>query len=256
MGKQESTLFAKDFKMKILVACEESQEVCKAFRNKGHEAYSCDILDCSGGHPEWHIKGDVLKVLDGGRQMLSNGSKVKIKKWDMIIAFPPCTYLSNAGSINLHKNGKNNIVSKSYFNPKRLALGKEAKEFFMKIYNADCRRVAIENPTPAKIHGLPSYTQAIQPFEFGHKYRKRTCLWLRGLPPLKPITKVDDPIPWCRRGYGKKYSQENNCKSRGVHLKAFIKSKTFKGIAQAMAEQWGGEFLGCGVGLFKRKKIK
>lgn len=119
--------------MKILVACEESQEVTKEFRKKGHEAYSCDIIECSGGHPEWHLQVDALELLK--------------MDWDMILAFPPCTYLTNAGARHLWKNHE--------LNQERYAKGLEAKEFFMKFYNADCPRIAIENPTPSKIFGLP-----------------------------------------------------------------------------------------------------
>lgn len=140
--------------MKVLVACEESQAVCKAFRELGHEAYSCDIQECSGGHPEWHIQGDVLPLLK--------------EKWDLIIAHPPCTYLTNAGARWLWAGGELNTV--------RYAQGLEAKDFFMQFYNADCPRVAIENPVPSSIFELPECTQIIQPYEFGHPYSKKTCL--------------------------------------------------------------------------------
>ena len=125
----------------MLVACEESQEVCKAFRARGHEAYSCDLQDCSGGHPEWHIKGDALELLK--------------MRWDMIIAFPPCTYMTNAGAVRMRVGG--------VLQAERYAKAMEAKAFFMQFLNADCPRIAIENPTPMKIVGLPEYSQAIQP---------------------------------------------------------------------------------------------
>ena len=147
--------------MRILVACEESQTVCKAFRARGHEAYSCDILECSGGHPEWHLQQDVLDLLN--------------QKWDMIIAFPPCTYLTNAGARHLWKGHK--------LNEERYAKGMEARAFFMQFYEADCPMVAIENPTPSRIYSIPPHSQVIQPFQFGHPYTKRTQLWLRELPP-------------------------------------------------------------------------
>lgn len=136
----------------------------------GHEAYSCDIEPCSGGHPEWHLQQDVTQLL-------------KIK-WDMIIAHPPCTYLSNAGARFLYPGGK--------LNNERLEKGLKAKEFFMLLYNADCPRIAVENPIPSKIYGLPPYTQIIQPWQFGHPYQKKTCFWLKGLPELKPTDVVPE----------------------------------------------------------------
>lgn len=137
--------------MRVLVACEESQRVCIEFRRLGHEAYSCDIEPCSGGHPEWHLQQDVAELL-------------KIK-WDLIIAHPPCTYLSNAGARFLYPEG--------ILNEERLQKGLKAKEFFMKLWNADCPRVAVENPIPSKIYDLPEYSQIIQPYEFGHPYSKK-----------------------------------------------------------------------------------
>ena len=137
--------------MKILIACEESQTVCKAFRAKGHEAYSCDILECSGGHPEWHIQGDVLPLLE--------------QSWDLIIAHPPCTYLSNAGANHLYK-GK-------VLNQDRYAKGLEAKEFFMKFLNANCDKICVENPIQSKVFEIPKYSQIIQPYEFGHPFSKK-----------------------------------------------------------------------------------
>lgn len=148
--------------MKILVACEESQAVTIELRKLGHEAYSCDIEPCSGGHPEWHLQQDVTPLLE--------------ERWDMIIAFPPCTYLSKAGAVRMKVNGE--IVRERY------QKAMEAKAFFMKFYYAACPRIAIENPTPMKLIGLPPYDQVIQPYDFGHPYSKRTCLWLKGLPPL------------------------------------------------------------------------
>lgn len=203
--------------MKILVACEESQRVTIAFRAKGHEAYSCDIQECSGGHPEWHIRANALELL-------------KIK-WDMIIAFPPCTYLTNASSVRLRVNGE--IIQE------RMEKAIEAKKFFLEFYNADCPRIAIENPTPGKIHELPPYNQAIQPWMFGHAYTKRTCLWLKGLPKLEPTKIITEGItPWVNGG----------CKDANGNYRKFqdrkerdpkTRSKTFPGIAAAMADQWG-----------------
>jgi hypothetical protein len=166
--------------LKVLVACEESQRVCIEFRKLGHEAYSCDIEPCSGGHEEWHIQTDVLPLLNRNCSFRTvDGVEHKINgKWDLIIAHPPCTYLSNAGARFLYPKG--------VLNEERLKLGMAAKEFFMNFYNADCERIAIENPIPSKVYGLPTYTQTIQPYEYGHPFQKKTCLWLKGLQELQP----------------------------------------------------------------------
>lgn len=202
--------------MRILVACEESQAVCKAFRKIGHEAYSCDIEPCSGGHPEWHLQVDALEMLK--------------LPWDMIIAHPPCTYLTNAGAVRMRVNGE--VVLERY------EKAMEAKAFFMKFLEADCPHIAVENPTPMKLVGLPPYTQAIQPYEFGHPYSKRTCLWLKGLPPLRPTEIVENRVPFVNGGY--KDANGNYRRFQGRKERdAKTRSKTFPGIAQAMAEQWG-----------------
>lgn len=167
--------------MKVLVACEESQAVCIAFRKLGHEAYSCDTQECSGGHPEWHIKGDVLPLINGNKPFITMDGDLHaiVGTWDLLIAFPPCTYLTNAGSVRLRVKGE--------INKERMAKAIEAKAFFMRFLEADCQKICVENPTPGKIHQLPQYTQAIQPWWFGHPYTKRTCLWLKNLPPPLPL---------------------------------------------------------------------
>lgn len=202
--------------MKVLIACEESQRVCITFRNKGHEAYSCDIQECSGGHPEWHIQDDVLKHLD--------------EDWDLIIAHPPCTYMSKAGARFMYPKA-------GQIDPQRLQLALEAKEFFMQIFNAPCDRICVENPTPLKVVGLPEATQIIQPYEYGHPYSKRTLLWLKGLEPLKPTNIIKDYKPFLPSNTGGFARGKGG--SRGVAHNAKDASKTFEGIAQAMAEQWG-----------------
>lgn len=206
--------------MRILVACEESQAVTTELRRLGHEAYSCDIIECSGGHPEWHLQVDALELLK--------------MRWDMIIAHPPCTYLSNAGAARLYPQ-------KGILNEARYKKGLEAKEFFLKFYNANCSKIAIENPVPTKIYGLPKYSQIIQPYEHGHPYSKKTCLWLKGLQPLKPTDIVtENIISWVSGG--SKDSKGNPRKQSGTKIRdSKRRSKTFSGIAKAMAEQWAGK---------------
>lgn len=209
--------------MKVLVACEESQEVCKAFRALGHDAYSCDIIECSGGHPEWHIMQDVLPLLNGfctfrtmdGAEHIING------RWDMIIAFPPCTHLAVSGA--------------RHFAEKR-ADGRQqaAVEFFMSFAYADCPRIAIENPVGIMSTKYRKPDQIINPWQFGHPETKKTCLWLENLPPLIETENVYEymmtlpqkernRIHWMGSGHAKE------------------RSKTYPGIAKAMAEQWGGD---------------
>ena len=210
--------------MNVLIACEESQRVCTEFRKLGHNAFSCDIIPCSGGHPEWHIMQDVLPLLNGRCSFKTmDGIEHSIDgKWDLIIAHPPCTYLSNAGARFLYPNCK--------LNEERLAKGMDAKDFFMRFYNANCGRIAIENPIPSKVYCLPPYTQTIQPWMFGHPVQKKTCLWLKGLPKLQPTNIVEErqstKIPGNWFNHGGKERQKN-------------RAKTFPGIAKAMAEQWG-----------------
>ena len=215
--------------MKILIACEESQTVCKAFRAKGHEAYSCDILPCSGGHPEWHIQDDVLKHLDEG--------------WDMMIAHPPCTYLSNCGARFLYPKG--------ILNGDRFIKGMEAKKFFMKLLNAPIEKICVENPVSSKIFEMPQWTQEIQPYQFGHPYTKKTRLWLKGLPLLKATEKLENYSSFLPSNTGgKKRGQKTqrglqstkiagNWFNKGGIERQINRSKTFPFIADAMAEQWG-----------------
>lgn len=218
--------------MKVLVACEESQEVCKAFRAKGHEAFSCDIQECSGGHPEWHIRGDVIPLLNGNCTFLTEdlSTHTHTGPWDMIIAFPPCTYMTNAGAVRMRVKGE--------INQERYEKAMKAKEFFYQFYNASCDKIAIENPTPMKLIGLPQYDQVVQPYEFGHPYSKRTCLWLKGLPPLLPTEILSWHEPWVNGGNKDAHGNYRRFRGRGERDPK-NRSKTFPGIAKAMAEQWG-----------------
>lgn len=218
--------------MNILIACEESQRVCKAFRDKGHNAYSCDIIETSGGCPEWHIKQDVLPLLNGNCNFTTcDGVEHNIDgSWDMIIAFPPCTYFSTAGACWLFRGGE--------LNQERYEKGLVMKELFMSIYNADCEKICIENPVPMKIWELPQHTQQIQPYEFGHPYSKKTRLWLKGLPKLKPTEVITEGIvSWVNGGTKTKDGKSRG--NKGVASTAKDRSKTFEGIALAMADQWG-----------------
>lgn len=186
--------------MKVLVACEESQAVCKAFRELGHEAYSCDILPCSGGHPEWHIQDDVLNHLD--------------EDWDMIIAHPPCTDLAVSGARHFARKRADGSQQRSI-------------DFFMKFTRLECPRVAIENPVCIMSSVWRKPDQIIQPWQFGHGETKATCLWLKGLPKLTPTKIVEGRASRIHR------MPPSPDRSR-------LRSKTFPGIAKAMAEQWGG----------------
>ena len=210
--------------MKVLIACEESQTVCKAFRKRGHEAYSCDILECSGGHNEWHIMQDVIPLLNGHCEFETvDGTKHKIDgKWDLIIAHPPCTYLSNAGARFLYPKG--------VLNEDRLNLGLAAKAFFMQLYNADCDKICVENPIPSRVFGLPKYSQTVQPYDHGHPFKKKTCFWLKNLPLLQPTDIVD---------VRESTKIAGNWFNKGGKDRQKNRAKTFDGIAKAMAEQWG-----------------
>ena len=208
--------------MKILVACEESQAVTIELRRLGHEAYSCDIQECSGGHPEWHIKGDVLPLLNGDCEFNTmDGERHAISgRWDMLIAFPPCTDLAVSGARHFAKKRADGRQQ-------------EAVDFFMKFANAHCDRIAIENPVGIMSTHFRKPDQIIQPWQFGHPETKKTCLWLKNLPPLEETENVyaymmtlpekdRSRIHWMGSGHAKE------------------RSKTYPGIARAIAEQWAG----------------
>ena len=192
--------------MNVLVACEFSGIVREAFRKRGHDAWSCDLLDTEV--PGKHYKFDVSQVLH--------------LEWDLLIAHPPCTYLSNAGARFLYPKG--------ILNQDRLKLGLQAKEFFMKLFEAPIKKICIENPIPSSVYGLPPYNQIIQPYYFGDPYQKKTCLWLKGLEPLKYDTPKEKPQSTKIAG---------NWFNKGGKDRQKNRARTFQGIANAMAEQWG-----------------
>lgn len=236
--------------MNVLVACEESQRVCTAFRKRGFNAYSCDIQEPSGGHPEWHILGDALDALKGGQVVTMDGVTHDVGKWDLLIAHPPCTHLAVSGA--------------AWFEKKRAdGRQREAIEFFCKFLTADCDKIAVENPVNiisgyyikkwfpdiAEKYGLPiKPNQTIQPYMFGDKAKKTTCLWLKSLPILVPTNMVG-PGQFYISPKGKKFScgscsdyarDENGKIMRWNDPRTGkLRSKTFPGIAKAMAEQWG-----------------
>ena len=227
--------------MKVLVACEESQRVCTAFRERGHEAYSCDILEPSGGHPEWHIQNDVLPILDGNCTFTTSDGKPHTQsgRWDLIIAHPPCTYLTVSGNawFNTEKYGKKA--------EQRWKDRVSAAVFFMQFAAADCDRIAIENPIGVMGTIYRKADQIIQPYQFGHPATKTTCLWLKGLPPLVP-TDIVDPGDYQEADSGRRYNKgfydvrDENGKTLAWNdpRTAHERSKTYPGIAKAMAEQW------------------
>jgi hypothetical protein len=201
--------------MRVLLACEESQTVTREFRALGHEAYSCDILPTSGDNPEWHIQGDVIDQLNN--------------KWDLIIGFPPCTYMTNGGAVRMYPK-------KGEIDPIRYQKAMEAKEFFMAIFNAPVKHVAIENPLPMKIVGLPDRNQLIHPYQFGDPYSKKTCLWLKNLPELIPTNVLTKYQPFINGGGGR--MNRAHYKDKKFAVGSIARSKTFPGIAKAMAQQW------------------
>jgi hypothetical protein len=216
--------------MNVLVACEESQRVCIAFRERGHLAFSCDIIDCSGGHPEWHIKQDVIPLLNGKRIFFTcDGKSHYVTKWDLIIAHPPCTYLCNSGNrwFNEEKYGDKARKRKIY--------REFAVKFFMEFVKADCAKIAIENPVGVMSTCYRKPDQIINPYQFGDAECKKTCLWLKGLPPLKSTHIIPEQqrkqSVWTAKFNGKQYSWNSPETAR-------LRSQTFQGIANAMADQW------------------
>lgn len=204
--------------LRVLIACEESQAECIAFRNLGHEAYSCDIQRCRpSGHPEWHIHSDVLPLLDGLQDFLTqDNTPHHVDTWDLIIAHPPCTYLCKVSSVQLKHNGE--------IDPVRLCKLKMARDFFFRCLHAKAHYVAVENPLPMALAQLPAPSCFIQPSWFGVKYTKKTLFWLRNLPPIVPTLEHPNPKQFVRASRGK------------------YRSRTFPEVAKALASQWS-EFI-------------
>lgn len=226
--------------MKILVACEESQAVTKELRRMGHEAYSCDLVECSGGHPEWHIQGDVLPILGGDcgfytcdKNKVGEWHEIK-GKWDIILAFPPCTYLTVTGNrwFDVEKYGEKAV--------QRRKDREAAIRFFMAFANADCEKIAIENPIGVMSTEFRKPEQIIHPYMFGDPERKSTCLWLKGLPMLKPTNVVEPRIIKYKNGKGTDSPWHMETMKLPAEERAKMRSKTFPGVAKAMAEQWAG----------------
>lgn len=226
--------------MKVLIACEESQRVCIEFRKLGHEAWSCDLGPCSGGHEEWHIQSDVLSLLNGNCKFetMDGVSRNIDGEWDMIIAFPPCTYLTSAGNrwFDVKKYGEKAI--------RRMKDREDARKFFLRFVQAKCKKIAIENPVGVMSSEYRKPDCIIEPYWFGDRARKRTCLWLKGLRPLVP-TNIVDYGELNHRGQSRGASADYAVLDGKILAwndprTAKIRSKTFPGVARAMAEQWGG----------------
>lgn len=234
--------------MNVLVACEESQAVCKAFRARGHNAYSCDILECSGGHPEWHFKQDVLQVIPNHGGMLENGTEYYLPEgetWDLMIAHPPCTYLSVSGARWLyHPDDTDLPIEQRREHPHHLGRRKmkqEAIEFFMEFTKTDIKHWAIENPVGCMNTEYRKPDQIVQPFWFGDHASKKTCLWIHNLPLLEPTNMVEEGprvVLSSGRSLPKWYSDSFNTKI-STEERRKLRSKTFPGFAEALAEQWG-----------------
>lgn len=235
--------------MNVLIACEESQTVCTAFRAKGHNVYSCDILPCSGGHPEWHIRGDVVPLLNGNCKFTTcDGTGHVIDgNWDLIIAHPPCTYLSNVATRHFSlKSSEPEKVVRRWNERARAAV------FFMYFVLADCDRIAVENPVGFMNSAYRKPDQIIHPYFFAENindtenyHEKRTCLWLKGLPQLEKTSELPPPPPMYilqgKKGKGEKIGWCEGMRNikGGQEERAKARSKTFPGIAEAMADQWG-----------------
>lgn len=230
--------------MKVLVACEESQAVTRELRILGHEAYSCDLLKCSGGHPEWHFNSDVFEIINNKGGLLQNGSMAYVDAWDLMIAHPPCTFLASSGAKwYYHPDDKHLPKEERRSHPRfpnRAMDRAAALDFVKRLYDAPIKKIAIENPIGILSTHLKKPDQIVQPWMFGDSANKTTCLWLKGLSPLKP-TEIVEP--------GEKYYLKNGKtmplwyvealqKAKTPEQRRNLRSKTFLGMAKAMAKQW------------------
>lgn len=249
-------------KLNILVACEESQAVCKAFRKLGQNAYSCDILPSSGGHPEWHFCHDIATVLDRTDLTLENGQKANlVREWDIMIGHPPCTYLAVSGAKwYYHPEDKDKPVEERRPHPNFPNRAKDREDgvaFFMSLANADIKRIAIENPVGIMSSRWRRPDQKIQPYMFGDPYSKGTCLWLKNLKPLHPSKETDDRGEWIVFESGKrlpKWFSDGLTKTKNAEERRTWRSKTFPGIARAIAEQWTIQ-VGLEEGIMTKKEL-
>ena len=236
--------------MNVLVACEESQAVTKAFRKLGIDAYSCDLLPCSGGHPEWHFNMDVFKVIDNGGGLLQNGHEVHLRNWDLMIAHPPCTFLAVSGARWFYHPDDSHLAKDQRRPhpkfPNRRQDQKEAVEFFIKLSKVKIPRIVIENPVGilSSIVGKPN--QIVQPYQFGDEATKTTCLWFFGskrdeIQPLYPtkIVSKGERVTFSSGKSQPKWYSDALVKAKSTAERRTLRSKTFEGIANAMAEQWG-----------------
>ena len=224
--------------MNVLVACEESQEVCKAFRARGHRAFSCDLQECSGGHPEWHIQGDALPLLNGNCtfQTADKYTHTQSGRWDLIIAHPPCQKLSCAGAVNLGR--KDSVCKTREWREKFFLDRTDAAIFFMAFLAANCEKIAVENPVGFMCTHYRKPDQYIEPWMFGDPWKKKTGLWLKGLPKLNPTNIVKPTGKWVQQNRKNMAPRGEAWKVVG-HRDAKTRAKTFSGVARAMSEQWG-----------------
>lgn len=230
--------------MRVLVACEESQATTKALRALGHEAYSCDLLQCSGGHPEWHFNCDVFEIIKNNGGIAQNGDTIQVDKWDLMIAHPPCTYLASSGAQwYYHPEDRHLPVNERRPHPRypnRAQDRQDAIDFFTALYNVPIERIAIENPVGIMSTHLRKPDQIVQPWQFGDEATKTTCFWLKNLPPLNP-TKIVGKGEMVVLGSGKKmpkWYSDALTQAKTPEERRNLRSKTFKGMADAMASQW------------------
>lgn len=231
--------------LNVLVACEESQRVCTEFRKLGHNAYSCDLLPCSGGHPEWHFKCDVLQIIENKGGTLENGDTAFIDgNWDIMIAHPPCTFLAVSGAKWFyHPDDKDKPIEQRRPHPKFPNRAKDREEgvaFFMALANANIKYIAIENPVGIMNTRFRKPDQIVQPYQFGDSASKKTCLWLKNLPPLHE-TEVVEPGEYIEFGSGRrlaKWYSDGLTKTKTPEERRTWRSKTFPGFAKAIATQW------------------